>query len=106
MRYKMFSTQGMDEPPAYHTYFRIGPWTGTCVVRTKWFVVMDQRKMSLTWSEPIARTPQVIVQDYISKVVLANPNDVIQDDLSELYDDIVRGAVLRHDQQELLRSIS
>jgi hypothetical protein len=43
MRFKMFSTEGIVWMPKRGEYFRIGPWTGSCVMVTKRFIIMDQK---------------------------------------------------------------
>lgn len=37
---KIFSTKGMYDKPRFGAMFRVGPWVGTCILSTPWFVVM------------------------------------------------------------------
>lgn len=39
---KIFKTKDFAEVPNYLDYFRVGPWLGVCVIRTKYFIVMKE----------------------------------------------------------------
>lgn len=45
-RYRVFGTKQMVHIPKWRTDFRVGPTVGMCILRTRWFVVMDRKRLS------------------------------------------------------------